>query len=207
MNPGAIPVRYRETHSTGSPCVTQAGLTAAMGGTVELRDRDCDGVDTGDPEEAEYGCDRGIESSGATGRVVRAAEGDGLENHCAVTPHQGFESLTLRELGPGTITVPGPFASPGVGRPADPPHSPSLAIFGTSRGRETYLITQECAKPLQRRRLSAVARQRCNRKWRVAAGRAAFPVDSGMWNGAGAARNAARNVGGTYPEQPRDLAR
>ena len=30
------------------------------------------------------------------GRADRAAECDGLENRCAVTPHQGFESLALR---------------------------------------------------------------------------------------------------------------
>ena len=30
-------------------------------------------------------------------KVDRAAECDGLENRCAATPHQGFESLTFRE--------------------------------------------------------------------------------------------------------------
>src|SRR6478736_4405416 len=31
------------------------------------------------------------------GKVVRAADGAGLENQCAVTPYQEFESLTFRE--------------------------------------------------------------------------------------------------------------
>ena len=30
------------------------------------------------------------------GKVVRAADGAGLENQCAVTPYQEFESLTFR---------------------------------------------------------------------------------------------------------------
>src|SRR6478672_1747997 len=32
------------------------------------------------------------------GKVVRAAEGAGLENQCAVTPYQEFESLTFRAV-------------------------------------------------------------------------------------------------------------
>ena len=34
------------------------------------------------------------------GKVVRAADGAGLENQCAVTPYQEFESLTFREQCP-----------------------------------------------------------------------------------------------------------
>ena len=41
------------------------------------------------------------------GKVVRAADGAGLENQCAVTPYQEFESLTFREsAGVGAVQRP-----------------------------------------------------------------------------------------------------
>lgn len=51
------------------------------------------------------------------GKVVRAADGAGLENQCAVTPYQEFESLTFREQCPQLLRLtqePGAFLRPGV---------------------------------------------------------------------------------------------
>lgn len=36
-------------------------------------------------------------------KVVRAAEGAGLENRCAVTPYRRFESYTFRSVAKGRI--------------------------------------------------------------------------------------------------------